>query len=93
MGAVVGEYTKLKKHLEWALTVSMGDVLKKNNQNRAERDQSQKEVMEQLLEAMDKLQENMKLVAERIEKGDTDRGSSSIRSSAATHGTSWHVAE
>ena len=69
VGAVVGEYNKLKKHLEWALNVSMGDVLKKNNQNRVERDQSQKEVMEQLLEAMDKLQENMKLVAERIEKG------------------------
>ena len=74
VGAVVGEYTKLKKHLEWALNVSMGDVLKKNNQNRAERDQSQKEVMEQLLEATDKLQEKMKLVAERIEKGTPTEG-------------------
>ena len=74
VGAVVGEYTKLKKHLEWALNVSMGDVLKKNNQNRAERDQSQKEVMDQLYEAMDKLQENMKLVAERIEKGTPTEG-------------------
>ena len=74
VGAVVGEYTKLKKHLEWALNVSMGDVLKKNNQNRSERDQAQKEVMEQLYEAMDKLQESMKLVAERVEKGTSTEG-------------------
>ena len=31
VGAVVGEHTKLKKHLEWALDVSMADVLKRNN--------------------------------------------------------------
>ena len=68
VGAVVGEYNKLKKHLEWAMNVSMGDVLKKNTQNRAERDQALKEVMDQLFEAMDKLQENMQKVAARIEK-------------------------
>ena len=34
-----------------------------------ERDQSLQDVMTQLFESMDKLQENMKLVAERIEKG------------------------
>ena len=68
VGAVCGEYTKLKKHLECAMNVSMGDVLKKNTQNRTERDQALKEVMDQLFEAMDKLQENMQKIAARIEK-------------------------
>ena len=67
VGAVVGEYTKLKKHLEWALNVSMGDVLKKNAKNREERDQALKEVMDQLFESMDKLQENLQKIAVRIE--------------------------
>ena len=49
------------------MNVSMGDVLKKNTQNRTERDQALKEVMDQLFEAMDKLQ-NMQKIAARIEK-------------------------
>ena len=69
VGAVVGEFTKLKKHLEWSLDDSMKDVLKDNKKGRMERDQSLQDVMTQLYESMDKLQENMKLVAERIEKG------------------------
>ena len=69
VGAVVGEFNKLKKHLEWSLDVSMKDVLKDNKKGRMERDQSLQDVMTQLYESMDKLQENMKLVAERIEKG------------------------
>ena len=69
VGAVVGEFTKLKKHLEWSLDVSMKDVLKDNKKGRMERDQSLQDIMTQLHESMDKLQENMKLVAERIEKG------------------------
>ena len=69
VGAVVGEFNKLKKHLEWSLDVSMKDVLKDNKKGRMERDQSLQDVMTQLHESMDKLQENMKLVAERIEKG------------------------
>ena len=69
VGAVVGEYNKLKKHLEWALDVSMADVLKRNNKGRTERDQALQDLMTQLFESMDKLQENMKLVAERIDKG------------------------
>ena len=68
VGAVCGEYTKLKKHLEWAMDVSMGDVLKKNAKNRTERDQALKELMDQLFESMDKLQENMQKIASRIEK-------------------------
>ena len=43
VGAMVGELTKLKKHVEWSLDASMK-------------------------ESMDKLQENLKLVAERIER-------------------------
>jgi hypothetical protein len=67
VGAVCGEYTKLKKHLEWAMDVSMGEVLKKNAKNRTERDQALKEVMDQLFESMDKLQENLQKIAVRIE--------------------------
>ena len=68
VGAVVGEYNKLKKHLEWAMDVSMGDVLKKNAKSRTERDQALQDVMTQLFESMDKLQENMQKIAVRIEK-------------------------
>ena len=67
VGAVCGEYTKLRKHLEWAMDVSMGDVLKKNAKNRTDRDQALKELMDQLFESMDKLQENMQKIAVRIE--------------------------
>ena len=68
VGAVVGEYDKLKKHLEWAMDVSMGDVLKKNAKSRTERDQALQDLMTQLFESMDKLQENMQKIAARIEK-------------------------
>ena len=67
VGAVCGEYSKLRKHLEWAMDVSMGDVLKKNAKNRTERDQALQELMAQLFESMDKLQENMQKIALRIE--------------------------
>ena len=74
VGAVVGEYTKLKKHLEWALDVSMADVLKRNNKGRTERDQALQDLMTQLFESMDELQENMKLVAERgLKRGHRQR--------------------
>ena len=69
VGAMVGELTKLKKHVEWSLDVSMKDTLRDNKKGRLERDQSLQDIMTQLQESMDKLQENLKLVAERIEKG------------------------
>ena len=69
VGAIVGEFTKLKKHVEWSLDVSMKDVLKDNKKGRTERDQSLQDIMTQLHESMDKLRENLKLVAERIERG------------------------
>ena len=68
VGAVCGEYSKLRKHLEWAMDVSMGEVLKKNAKNRTERDQALQDLMTQLFESMDKLQENMQKIAVRIEK-------------------------
>ena len=52
VGAVVGEYNKLKKHVEWALDVSMADVLKKNNKSRTERDQALQDLMTQLFPKM-----------------------------------------
>ena len=69
VGAMVGELTKLKKHVEWSLDVSMKDTLRDNKKGRLERDQSLQDIMSQLQESMDKLQENLKLVAERIERG------------------------
>lgn len=63
-----GEYTKLKKHLEWALDKSMSEVLKKNAQTRSEAGKEMQEMMNQLFEAMDKLQENMQKIASRIEQ-------------------------
>ena len=68
VGVVCGEYSKLRKHLEWAMDVSMGEVLKKNAKNRTERDQALQDLMTQLFESMDKLQENMQKIAVRIEK-------------------------
>ena len=68
VGAMVGELTKLKKHVEWSLDVSMKDTLRDNKKGRLERDQSLQDIMSQLQESMDKLQENLKLVAERIER-------------------------
>ena len=71
VGAVCGEYTKLKKHLEWALDGSLGDVFKKNAKIRTEREQARKDLMDQLFEAMDKLQENMQKIASRREQAPT----------------------
>ena len=68
VGAMVGELTKLKKHVEWSLDASMKDTLRDNKKGRLERDQSLQDIISQLQESMDKLQENLKLVAERIER-------------------------
>ena len=67
-GAMVGELTKLKKHVEWSLDASMKETLRDNKKGRLERDQSLQDIMSQLHESMDKLQESLKLVAERIER-------------------------
>ena len=72
-GAMVGEVTKLRKHLEWCLDVSMKDTLKSNQKGRDDRDQTQRDLLEKLFEAMDMLQENMKKVAEKIEKTQVEK--------------------
>ena len=56
------------------LDANMKDTLKANQKGREERDQTQKELLEQLFEAMDKLQENMKKVATRVEKTQMEKG-------------------
>ena len=76
VGALVGELTKLRKHVKWSLGASMKDTLKDNKKGRLDRDQSLQDIVSQLQEAMDKLQENLKLVAERIEKGVPSAGAS-----------------
>ena len=70
----MGEITKLRKHVEWSLDANMKDTLKANQKGREERDQTQRELLEQLFEAMDKLQENMQKIAVRIEKSPVSRG-------------------
>ena len=67
-GAIAGEVTKMRKHLEWCLNVNMKDILKSNQEGRDNRDETQQDLMNKLCEAMEMLQENMKKVAERIEK-------------------------
>ena len=67
-GAIAGEVTKMRKHLEWCLNVNMKDTLKSNQEGRDNRDETQQDLMNKLCEAMEMLQENMKKVAERIEK-------------------------
>ena len=78
VGAMVGELTKLKKHVEWSLDASMKDTLRDNKKGRLERDQSLQDIMSQLQESMDKLQENLKLVAEES-KGQRHRQKSGER--------------
>ena len=67
VGAVCGEYLKLRKHLEWSLDRSLSDVMKENAKKKAESGKEMKDLMDQLFEAMDRLQENMKAVAHRLE--------------------------
>ena len=67
VGAVCGEYQKLRKHLEWSLDRSLSDVMKENAKKKSESGKGMKDLMDQLFEAMDRLQENMRAVAHRLE--------------------------
>ena len=67
VGAVCGEYQKLRKHLEWSLDRSLSDVMKENAKKKAESGKEWKDLLDQLFEAMDRLQENIKAVAHRME--------------------------
>ena len=68
VGAVCGEYQKLRKHLEWALDKSLSEVLKGNAKIKSERGQALKDLMDQLFEAMNLLQENLQKIASRLEQ-------------------------
>jgi hypothetical protein len=67
VGAVCGEYQKLRKHLEWSLDRSLSEITKENAKRKVESGKEMKELMDQLFESMDRLQENMRAVAERLE--------------------------
>ena len=67
VGAVCGEYQKLKKHLEWALDRSLSEITKESTKRKSESGKEMKEVMNQLFKSMDRLQENMRAVADRLE--------------------------
>ena len=67
VGAVCGEYQKLKKHLEWALDRSLSEITKESAKRKSESGKEMKEVMNQLFESTDRLQENMRAVADRLE--------------------------
>ena len=73
-GAMVGEVTKMRKHLEWCLNVDMKETLKSNQEGRHSRDESQQDLMNRLCEAMDLLQENIKKVAEKFERAHAEKG-------------------
>ena len=47
-GAMVGEVTKMRKHLEWCLNVDMKQTLKANQEGRHSRDESQQDLMNRL---------------------------------------------
>ena len=72
-GAMVGEVTKLRKHLEWCLNVEMKATLKSNQEGRQSRDEAQQDLMNRLCEAMDLLQENIRRVAEKFEKAHAEK--------------------
>ena len=67
-GAMVGEVTKLRKHLEWCMNVEMKATLEANQEGRKIRDEAQQDLMNQLCEAMDLLQNNIRGIAEKFEK-------------------------
>ena len=70
---MVGELTKLKKHVEWSLDASMKDTLRDNKKGRLERDQSLQDIMSQLQESMDKLQEKPQAGWQKESRGQRHR--------------------
>lgn len=64
-GALCGEFQKLRKHLEWSTDRSLSDIAKESSKKRTESASQMKAVLDQLFEAMDRFQENIKEVARR----------------------------
>ena len=67
VGAMCGEFQKVRKHLEWSLDRSLGDLAKEASKKRAEDANQMAALLQQLFEAMDGFQENIKEVAHRME--------------------------
>ena len=67
VGALCGEFQKVRKHLEWSLDRSLGDLAKEASKKRAEDTTQMTALLQQVFEAMDRFQENIKEVAHRME--------------------------
>ena len=67
VGALCGEFQKVRKHLEWSLDRSLGDLAKEASKKRAEDATQMTALLQQLFEAMDRFQENIKEVFHRME--------------------------
>ena len=66
-GALSGEFQKMRKHLEWSMDRSLSDIAKEASKKRAEDASQMTTILEQMFEAMDRFQENIKEVARRME--------------------------
>jgi len=67
VGALCGEFQKVRKHLEWSMNRTFGDLMKESMSKGTEDASRMTAILEQLFEAMDRFQENIKEVARRIE--------------------------
>ena len=66
-GALCGEFQKLRKHVEWSMDRSLSEIAKESSKKRTEGANQMKAFLDQLFEAMDRFQENIKAVAHRME--------------------------
>ena len=67
VGALCGEFQKVRKHLEWSMNRTFGDMMKEAAAKGSEDTSRTTAIFEQLFEAMDQFQENIKEVARRME--------------------------
>jgi methyl-accepting chemotaxis protein len=67
VGALCGEFQKVRKHLEWSMNRTFGDMMKEATAKGSEDTSRTTAIFEQLFEAMDRFQENIKEVARRME--------------------------
>ena len=67
VGALCGEFHKVRKHLEWSMNRTFGDMMKEAAAKGSEDTSQTTAIFEQLFEAMDRFQENIKEVARRME--------------------------
>ncbi|CAL1147034.1 unnamed protein product [Cladocopium goreaui] len=88
VGAVCGEYQKLRKQLEWSLDRSLSDIMKENAKKKAESGKEMKDLMDQLFESMDRLQENIKGSSNGVfEDSNSARERVRVRTGVAADGT------